>query len=172
MATARAFDGWGSLFWAAFNLSASPMILLDSNRVLVDVNDSFLRTFGYSRARALGRTLDRFVVEGSPQQMKTDWGELLRNGRLHGDREVVRADGRHVFAQFAALRALVTGRAFILGVVLDQDSRPMRCGQATGDPTARALTTREREVVAKVALGRRRGGRQGCPRPPPLRDSR
>jgi DNA-binding CsgD family transcriptional regulator len=88
--------------------------------------------------------------------MKKDWWELLRTGRLNGEREMVRADGRHVHAQFAAHREIVTGRDLVLGVVLDLDTRPIRCGKARVESSARVLTPREREVVAKVALGRRR----------------
>jgi PAS domain S-box-containing protein len=156
MTPARAVDGWRSLFWVAFNLSANPMILLQPDRVLVGVNDAFLKTFGYSRAHALGRNLDSFVAVGSRLRVIMDWRDLLRTGRLNGEREMVRADGRHVRAQFAAHREIVTGRDLVLGVVLDLDTRPMRCSEAPIDTSALALTPREREVVALVAMGRRR----------------
>ena len=82
--------------------------------------------------------------------------ELLRTGRLNGHRELIRGDGRQVRVQFAAHREVVTGRDLVLGVVLELDGRPMRCGKAPVDASAAALTGREREVVALVALGRRR----------------
>jgi PAS domain S-box-containing protein len=156
MNAARSVDGWRSLFWTAFNLSANPMILLQRDRVLVDVNGAFLEAFSYSRAHALGCKLDVFVAEDSRQRVKKDWSELLRVGRLNGDRELIRSDGRHARVQFAAHREVVTGRDLILGVVLDLDGRPMRCGKAPVDVSPTALTGREREVVALVALGRRR----------------
>jgi PAS domain S-box-containing protein len=156
MDAARAIPGWRSLFWTAFNLSATPMLLLQSDRVLAGVNDAFLRTFGYTRAHTLGRKLDVFVAQRSRQQMKKDWRELLRIGRLNGEREMVRADGEHLRAQFAAHREIVTGRDLVLGVVLDLETRPMRCGKRAAGTSAPALTPREREVIAKVALGRRR----------------
>ena len=133
MNAARSVDGWRSLFWAAFNLSANPMILLQRDRVLVDVNDAFLDAFGYGRARALGCRLDVFVAEDSRQRMKKDWWELLRTGRLNGERELIRGDGRHARVQFAAHREVVTGRDLILGVVLELDGRPMRCRKAPVD---------------------------------------
>jgi PAS domain S-box-containing protein len=156
MTAARSPNGWRSLFFAAFNLSANPMILLQRDRVLAEVNGAFLEAFGYNRARALGRKLDVFVAPDSRQQMKHDWWELLRAGRLNGERELIRGDGRHLPVQFAAHREVVTGRDLILGVMLELDSQPMRCGNAPVDVTAAALTPREREVVALVALGRRR----------------
>src|SRR5436190_11638100 len=115
---ARSVGGWRSLFWAAFNLSANPMILLGRDRVLVDGNSAFLEAFGYSRARALGRDLAVFVAEDSRRRMKEDWSELLRTGRLNGEREPIRGDGRHVRVQLAAHRESVTDRHLILGVVL------------------------------------------------------
>jgi PAS domain S-box-containing protein len=149
-------DGWRSLFWAAFKLSANPMILLQPDRVLTEVNDAFLEAFGYSRAHALGLKLDVFVAEACRQRMKKDWWELLRTGRLNGGREMIRGDGRRLSVQFAAHREIVTGRDLVLGVMLDLDTRPMRCGKAPDGASAAALTPREREIVALVALGRRR----------------
>ena len=156
MCAARSVDGWRSLFWAAFNLSANPMILLQRDRVLAEVNAAFLDAFGYGRARALSRKLDVFVAEESRQRMKQDWWELLRTGRLNGEREMIRGDGRHVRVQFAAHREVVTGRDLILGVVLELESGPVRCGTAPADARAAEMTPREREVVTLVALGRRR----------------
>jgi PAS domain-containing protein len=53
MNAARSVDGWRSLFSVAFNLSANPMILLQRDRVLVDVNGAFLEAFGSGeRARS------------------------------------------------------------------------------------------------------------------------
>jgi PAS domain S-box-containing protein len=132
------------------------MILLQRDRALAEVNGAFLAAFGYSRARALGCKLDVFVAEGSRRRMKKDWSELLRTGRLNGERELIRGDGRHLRVQFAAHREIVTGRDLILGVVLDLDGRPVRCGKAPLRSSAAALTPREREVVALVALGGRR----------------
>jgi PAS domain S-box-containing protein len=156
MNAAGSVEGWRSLFWTAFNLSANPMVLLQRDRVLAGANDAFLKTFGYGWARALGRKLDLFVADGSRQRMKKDWWENLRTGRLNGEREMVRGDGRHVRVQFAAHREIITGRDLVLGVVLDLDTRPMRCGAAAVDASPASLTPREREVIALVALGHHR----------------
>jgi PAS domain S-box-containing protein len=156
MNAARSPDGWRSLFREAFNLSTNPMMLLQRDRALVEANGAFLKAFGYSRARTLGRKLDVFVAEDSRQRMKKDWIELLRTGRLNGERELICGDGRHVRVQFAAHREIITDRDLILGVVLELDSRPMRCGKRPVGARADSLTPREREVVALVALGGRR----------------
>jgi PAS domain S-box-containing protein len=142
-----------SRFWAAFNLSANPMILLQHDRVLAEANGAFLEAVGYSRAHALGCKLDVFVADDSRQRMKKNWWELLRTDRLNGEGELIRGDGRRVRVQFAAHREIVTGRDLVLGVVLELDRRPMRCGKAPVDGLAATLTRREREVVALVALG-------------------
>jgi PAS domain S-box-containing protein len=155
MNAAFAVEGWRALFCAAFDLSANPMILLRPDRVLVEVNDAFVRSFGYGRANAVGRRLDSLVAGDSRSRMKRDWWKLLRTGRVNGEREMIRADGRHMRVQFAAHREIVTGRDLILGVVLAQDTRPMRCSPPAVDEGA-TLTPREREVVALIALGHRR----------------
>ena len=150
MSAARSVNGWRSLFWTAFNLSANPMIMLQPDRVLAAVNNAFLKDFGYTRAHALGRKLDVFVAAGSGQQMKKDWCELLRTDRLNAERELVCADGRHVRVQFAAHRETVTGRDLVLGVLLDLGTRPMRCGTAAGNTSAARLTPREREIPGRA----------------------
>ena len=132
MSAARGLTGWRSLFWTAFNLSANPMLLLQSDRVLAGVNDAFLNTFGYTRAHTVGLTLDLFVAERSRQQMKKDRWELLHIGRLNREREMIRADGGHVRAQFAAHREIVTGRDLVLGVLLDLETR--QCAAVSGPP--------------------------------------
>ena len=40
MNAARSVDGWRSLFWTAFNLSANPMVLLQPNRVLAGATEA------------------------------------------------------------------------------------------------------------------------------------
>jgi PAS domain S-box-containing protein len=146
MNTARAVADWRSLFWTAFNLSANPMLLLQSDRVLVGVNDAFLNTFGYTRARALGRQLDFFVAERSRQQMRKDWWEVLGVGRLNGEREMVRADGKHVRAQFAAHREIVAGRDLVLRA---RSCRPPSWSPQAGRSSSKSLPAASRAAAQR-----------------------
>jgi PAS domain S-box-containing protein len=147
-------DGWASLFWSAFDRSTNPMALLRSDRVLVAINDAFVEHFGYRPDQAVGRRSDLFVAPQWRRRLKTDWAWLQRTGRLAGEREIVRADGRHVRVQFAAHSEQITDQRLILYVVLD-----VRLGllqlRLPAQSATKPLTPRELEIVAKIAMGRR-----------------
>ncbi|MBV8219216.1 MAG: PAS domain S-box protein [Solirubrobacterales bacterium] len=147
-------NGWAALFWSAFGHSANPMALLRSDRVLVAINDAFVEDFGYQPAEAIGRSTDLLVAPAWRRRIELDWARLQRTGRLTGERELVRADGRHVHVQFAAHGEQVTGRQLILCVVLDVRLRPMQLTLTTR-AQAKPLTPRELEIVGKIAMGRR-----------------
>jgi hypothetical protein len=56
-------NGWETLFWSAFDRSANPMALLQSDRVLVAVNHSFVEDLGYQPEETIGTRSDR--VDGA-----------------------------------------------------------------------------------------------------------
>jgi PAS domain S-box-containing protein len=146
--------GWASLFWSAFDRSANPMALVQSDRVLVAINNAFVEDFGYQPDDVVGRSSDFLVPPQSRRSFATDWARLQRTGRLAGHRELVRADGRHVNVQFAAHSAHIIDRELILYVVLDLGMRPVEL--RLPHPTApKALTPRELEIVGEIAMGRR-----------------
>ena len=153
--TARpATTGWGSLFWSAFDHSATPMALLRANRVLIAVNQALVEDLGYQPEDAIGRRSDLFVAPTSRRRLQRDWARLQRTGRLTGERELVGADGRRIHVQFAAHSERITGRQVVLYVVLDLRLQPL---ELKGRPLAPAkpLTPRELEVVGEIAMGRR-----------------
>jgi PAS domain S-box-containing protein len=147
-------NGWESLFWAAFDHSANPMALLQSDRVLVAINPAVVEDFGYQPAEVVGRRSDLFVAPQSRRQFERDWARLRRTGRVTGQRELLRADGRYVYVQFAAHSARVTGRQLILYVVLDVKLGPMEL-RLPSRASPKPLTPRELEVVGEIAMGRR-----------------
>jgi PAS domain S-box-containing protein len=147
-------DGWASLFWSAFDRSANPMALLQSDRVLVEINNAFVEDFGYQRSEAVGHRADLLLSTRRKGQFDLDWARLERKSRLSGERELVRADGRRVRVQFAAHSEEVTGRQLILYVVLDLRLRPVELRLARR-AAAKPLTPRELEVVGEIAMGRR-----------------
>jgi PAS domain S-box-containing protein len=148
-------NGWASLFWSAFDGSTNPMALLRSDRVLVAINDALVERFGYRTDEALGRRSDLFVAPGWKRRWEIDWERLERAGRLAGEREIVRADGRHVRVRFAAHSEQITDQQLILYVVLDARLRPPELRLPPQSAT-NALTPRELEVVAHIAMGHRR----------------
>jgi PAS domain S-box-containing protein len=149
-------SGWASFFWTAFERSANPMALLQADRVLVAVNDAFVTTFRYRRDALVDRRADMLVVPEEWRRLEMEWSALLRNGRTMGERELVRADGRHVGVQYAAQREVVTGRQLILYVVCELHLRPLTHPGQRGGGTP-SLTRREMQIIMEIAMGRRRG---------------
>jgi PAS domain S-box-containing protein len=154
MAVREARAGWTALFYSAFDRSANAMALLQSDRVLVAINKAFAEDLGYQPDRAVGQRADLFIAPSWRTQLDRDWDRLRRTGRLTGERELLRADGRHVRVQFAAHSEPVSGRLLVLYVVLDLSLRPvtLELAERTSD---KPLTPRELQVVGEIAMGRR-----------------
>jgi PAS domain S-box-containing protein len=55
-------DGWSALFSTAFRQSRNAMVLVDDQRVQIDVNGAYLNLLGYGRQELIGLPLYRFVV--------------------------------------------------------------------------------------------------------------
>ena len=147
-------NGWASFFWAAFERSANPMTLLHPDRVLVAINEAGVHTFGYAPHELIGRRTDLLLAPSQWKRLEADWAVIRRTGRLCGERELIRADGRHLQVQFAAHREVVTGRQLVLWVVVESRLRPLTL-HSERDGASATLTPRELEIVMEIALGRR-----------------
>jgi PAS domain S-box-containing protein len=147
-------NGWASFFWTAFARSANPMVVLEGDRVIVALNPAFSEAFGHQPQDWVGRSADSWVAPEQWQRLERDWTEVKRTGRLCGQRELVRADGRHVAVQFALQGANVSGRRLFLFVTLEMHLRPLTHEPADGTSSV-PLTARELQVVAEVAMGLR-----------------
>jgi PAS domain S-box-containing protein len=147
-------EGWRVLFEAAFKDSASPMLLLTSDHVFVDINDACATTFMRSRDELVGQLADPLIAPSSQAALAEVWRLLARRSRVARNLDWIRGDGVTVHVQFAALTAIVRGRPLILCVVLDTRLHPLElpAGQNNGEA---ALTPREIEVVSQVAMGKR-----------------
>ena len=108
----------------------------------------------------LGRTRD--AVTGRPFQSivahrpsaEEDWAEAMAAGTFYGVRDLVHADGRAVAVQWAADTETVTGRRLVLFVALSVSRWGARFRRSSApEQPPRALTPRQREIVALVALG-------------------
>ncbi|HEX6713451.1 MAG TPA: LuxR C-terminal-related transcriptional regulator [Thermoleophilaceae bacterium] len=144
--------GWAALFWEAFARSKNAMALLDSQRVIVTVNQALEDAYGYEAEHLVGRRADVFLAPADWKRGDAEWNDVLKRAHAIHVRQVVRADGRHVNVQAAMLREEATGRQLVLFVALDEDVKPLR-----GASSAREgdLTPRELEIVDHVAMGRR-----------------
>ena len=147
-AAARA-PGWQGLFWDAFKRSRNAMVLLDDNRVHVEVNGAYLELTGYRRGLLIGRPAYDFIV-GGPLMSDEDARALIARGDFTGSADLLRADGRQVRVQYAAHPETVTGRRLVLLVATGS---ALRARAGIVRPSGGALSRREREVVGLVALG-------------------
>jgi PAS domain S-box-containing protein len=147
-------DGWRLLFWIVFSRSKNAMLLLDSDRQIVAVNDAQTELFGYGRREIVGRRLDVLLDPEEWRSLDAEWRGFLRRGDLEGERACVRADGRRVEVQYAMRWARLDGRVLALVVILEASVEPVRMRLADTPPVS-ILTTREVEIVGHIAMGQR-----------------
>jgi PAS domain S-box-containing protein len=144
----------GRLFGSAFRNSRNPMMLLDDERLHLDLNGAYLQLMGYPRVRLLGRPIYEFVA-GGPIASRSEWNEALELGDFTGEADLVTADGSTVAMQFAATVEIVTDRRLVLFVALNTSRWGRRFRRVSGaeqEPSVQ-LSPREREVVHLIALG-------------------
>jgi PAS domain S-box-containing protein len=129
------------------------MVLLDDNRVHVEVNGAYLQLLGYRRDALVGHPVYEFVV-GGPIVTLPEWRTILRRSQFAGAADLIRADGGKVWVEFAGHPETVTGRRLVLFVILTTSRRGRRHGGPGGAEARNAgLTPREIEVIQLVALG-------------------
>ena len=146
-------SGWSGLFWQAFTRSRNAMVLLDDQRCHVEVNGAYLALIGYQRRELIGRPVYQLLAHG-PLATTQQWEAALSQRQFTGQAEIVGAGGQHVMVEFAGHPEVVTGRRLVLFVVL----RTARAGRTLPEPAsspteARALSSRELDVVRLLALG-------------------
>ena len=146
-------EGWSGLFETAFSQSRNPMVLVDADRTIVEVNPAFARLLGRAKSGLVGRKLFTFVA-GGPLVTPDEWRDALSQGRFTGEANLVHSSGSEVAVQWAGATEVATGRRLVLFVAVntsrwgDQFRRP-----PDGWSGRAELTEREREVVEHVALG-------------------
>jgi PAS domain S-box-containing protein len=145
-------EGWEALFWALFQRSSNPIVLLDERRRFIELNDAALGLLGYSRGALMGREVTTIISLPDRAESARAWHAFLRTGEYEGNRRFLRADGTEVELEFAARLAVIGGRRLAVYVTVIPASLP---AQDDGDATAHGeLSPREREVVTEIAMGR------------------
>ncbi|HKP91511.1 MAG TPA: PAS and helix-turn-helix domain-containing protein [Thermoleophilaceae bacterium] len=141
--------GWAGLFWTAFKRSRNGMALLDEQRRLVDVNPAFVSLLLTRRAALIDHAVWERVV-GGPLMTQGQWRVALGRDEFSGTAELARDDGATITVQFAGHPETVTGRRYVLAVVLGHthSRRHSRRRRSNGQ-----LTDREREVVRLLGEG-------------------
>jgi PAS domain S-box-containing protein len=146
--------GWPSLFWLTFNRSANAMALLRPDRVFVAINSAYEEALGYESEDLIGRRVDRIVAPSHWRRLETEWSELQRTGRVCGQRDLLRGDGRRLRIRYAAHRENLTRSALVLSVVTDELLVPTQA-DLEHPTSADRLTSRELEIVHQIAAGHR-----------------
>ncbi|MGO9488490.1 MAG: LuxR C-terminal-related transcriptional regulator [Solirubrobacteraceae bacterium] len=154
MSGSRGESGWERLFWLVFDQTSNPVALLDDERHIVDLNAAAAELLGAPREELIGRSLADSVKPEERARSAEEWQAFLRTGEYSGTRDVLRPDGSLMQVDFAARLAVVGGRRMAIYVATP-------AGKATRPRPAPGadlpLTTREREVVTLIALGRETG---------------
>ena len=143
--------GWESLFWLVFEQSANPIMLIDSERRVVEVNAAMVESLRTTRGNLIGRSIPDLIAPGERAESWSQWRQFLRGGEYSGVRTFVRGDGTHIRCEFAARLATIGGRR--LGVYVASHDGDERRFERPGTPDAGALTPREREIVTLIAIG-------------------
>ena len=148
-----AHDGWSALFTTAFKQSKNPMALVDDDRRHVDVNPAYLRLLGQPRERVVGAHLWDFVA-GGPQLTDAQWAAALAAHRVHGEAEMICADGSHIGVQWAGATEVATGQRLVLFVALSTSRWGASFRRSVSiDHEPRKLSQRELEIVRLIARG-------------------
>ena len=146
-------SGWSGLFESAFSQSRNPMVLVDDDREIVEVNAAFARLLGRTKGAMRGQRLFTFVA-GGPLATPGEWRDALSQGRFAGEAHLLHAGGAEVAVQWAAATEVATGRRLVLFVALNASRWGGRFRRPpTGGFDCTTLTRREREVVHHVAVG-------------------
>ena len=143
-------DGWERLFWLVFERTSNPVALLDEDRRIVELNEAAVSLLGGERERLVGSSMADSVLPAERARSAADWQEFLRSGEYAGTRDLIRPDGSTVQVDFAARLAEIGGERLAIYVAMAREETE----PAVPSAAELSLTTREREIVMLIALGR------------------
>ena len=137
------------MFWAVFQTSTNPIVVLDDQERIVEINDAVLALVGGRRLETVGTHMEtRFSPDARPGAERT-WQQMLRAGEYVGTQRILRLDGPEIEVDYASRLINVAGRKLVVVVVLPVEQPAFSSATTTGAQ----LSNRELEVVALVALG-------------------
>jgi PAS domain S-box-containing protein len=148
----RSETGWEGPFWLIFERSSNAIVLLDDERRYVDVNASAVALLGRTREELLGTSSLENVKRSERKLATRQWQAFLKSGEDSGTRALVRPDGSEVEIDYAARLAVIGERRLAIFVSLANPD--LAAEGPSGRAAAGSLTTREREVITLIAMGR------------------
>ncbi|HWW90254.1 MAG TPA: response regulator transcription factor [Solirubrobacteraceae bacterium] len=148
----RSETGWEGPFWLIFERSSNAIVLLDDERRYVDVNPSAVALLGRTREELLGTSSLENIRRSERELAASEWQAFLKSGEDSGTRALVRPDGSEVEIDYAARLAVIGERRLAIFVSLANPD--LSAEVPSGRAAAGSLTTREREVITLIAMGR------------------
>lgn len=137
-----------SLLTSIFEVSEVAIVVTDHNRRVVRVNDSFVRTYGWSREELINHDVVTFITPDEREQAIENHGKFIEEGaRTSGEMKVIRKDGAIANALFTtATLELSQKRRFQVTTVMDITLRKqmevsLRMAKEQADTANRAKST-------------------------------
>jgi two-component system cell cycle sensor histidine kinase PleC len=142
---ARERDDAVSLLTSIFEVSEVGIAVTDYNGRIVRVNDSFVRTFGWSRDELINAEITGLVTPDEREMAKRNHEEYIRSGiRSSGEMKIIRKDGSIANALYTtATLELSQKRRFQVTTVMDitlrkQMEQSLRMAKDQADAANRA----------------------------------
>jgi PAS domain S-box-containing protein len=148
----RSETGWEGPFWLIFERSSNAIVLFDDERRYVDVNPAAVALLGRTREELLETSSFANIAPAERRIAAREWKAFLESGEYSGTRALVRPDGSEVEIDYAARLAVIGERRLAIFVSLANTNLP--ADAPSGRAPAGSLTTREREVITLIAMGR------------------
>jgi PAS domain S-box-containing protein len=142
-------DGYAHVFWTAFRRSANAMFLVDLDRRILAVNGAGTALAGRSADALIGERMTTLLDDPAEAPDDEVWRSQVLRGESFGNRRIRRPDGSTRVVDFAMRASRASGTVLVLGVcVRDHGGRR---SERAHEPAP--LTTREQEIVRRIALG-------------------
>jgi DNA-binding CsgD family transcriptional regulator len=134
---------------ASFEDSLTPMLVADGHRRYVGVNEAMCLLLRSDREAVLQMSVDDLTPPESRAGLGRRWDAFLREGVQSGAYELLMPDGPRLLVEYSATANVEPGRHLAIFVLPPADG-----GVAPAErPETRQLSIREREVLARVAMG-------------------
>ena len=142
-------DGYAQVFWTAFRRSANAMFVAGLDRRIVAVNDAGTALAGRSADALTGERMTTLFDDPAEAPADAVWRAQVLRGESFGRRRIRRPDGSARVVDFAMRATGREGTVLVLGVCIR--NRAGRRSAPAREPAP--LTTREKEIVGRIALG-------------------
>jgi len=139
----------GASFGASLRRSPIPALMLDDQRRCREANAAACLLLRLPRARVLELCVDDILAPDGLAALQAQWEDLLANGTQAGIYQLMMPDGQRLRAAYCAIGNVSPG-LHIAVLDLQPDEPPSLEGRTGYDEE---LSAREREVLARVALG-------------------